>query len=154
MQAASRAHNWQTFPVSGKSKLSRRGTHRLRRGVRVKNTHGLSWWHGLVFSRIFLTRLFHCMVMLTDSDASVIGALKSWARNELAQNPLNHHIINGIDKTHKSIELIKKNPWKRQIRALRDIRVFFWLRHTYRRRRWVLHALSPPFKCITHRLWR
>ena len=29
MQAASRAHNWQTFPVSGKSKLSRRSTHRL-----------------------------------------------------------------------------------------------------------------------------
>ena len=57
----------------------------------------------------FLTRLFHCVVMLTDSDASgVIDALKSWARNELAQNPLNHHIINGIDKTHKSIELIKK----------------------------------------------
>ena len=77
------------------------------------------------FHGFFLTRLFHCVVMLTDSDASVIGALKSWARNELAQNPLNHHIINGIDKTHKSIELIKKNPWKRQIRALRDIRVFF-----------------------------
>ena len=31
MQAASRAHNWQTFPVSGKSKLSRRSTHRLWR---------------------------------------------------------------------------------------------------------------------------
>ena len=62
----------------------------------------------LSFHGCFLTRLFHCMVMLMDSDASVIGTLKSWARNELAQNPLNHHIINGIDKTHKSIELIKK----------------------------------------------
>ena len=67
-----------------------------------------------LFTDVFLTRLFHCVVMLTDSDASVIGALKSRARNELAQNPLNHHIINGIDKTHKSIELInrinQKNP--------------------------------------------
>ena len=29
------------------------------------------------FHGFFLTRLFHCVVMLTDSDASVIDALKS-----------------------------------------------------------------------------
>ena len=29
------------------------------------------------FHGCFLTQLFHCVVMLTDSDASVIGALKS-----------------------------------------------------------------------------
>ena len=114
-------------------------------GVRVKKTHGLRWWHGLVFSRIFLTQLFHCMVMLTDSDASVISALKSWARNELAQNPLNHHIINGRDKTHKSIELIKKIREKdKSVLSVTSV-CFFWLRHTYRRRRCVRNALSAQF---------
>ena len=36
MQAASRAHNWQTFSVLEKSK---RSTHRLRRGVSGQKTH-------------------------------------------------------------------------------------------------------------------
>ena len=46
------------------------------------------------FHGCFLTRLFDRMLILTDSDASVIGSLKSKPRNELAQNPLNLHIIN------------------------------------------------------------
>ena len=77
--------------------------------MRVKKTHtDYADVTDRSFHGCFLTRLFDCMLILTDSDASVIGSLKSKPRNELAQNPLNHHIINGRDKTHKSIELIKK----------------------------------------------